>query len=388
MARRNENTRQSRYVIHIICEGEKTEPLFFNSLRDRIIEGVYNIGDVEIIIVPKLHLPDANTSDEHSRGKYKGRKRTTNRSSVAGNSAEEQIITGVPPLKWVLYARKMLNEGSNEAWAVFDKDGHPEAKAAFDEASLVRNGKIVNIAFSSRSFEYYLLLHFEDYYWEFEATECGERINKKKKSFHCMLENATEKACLGDKCINGYARKKKYWEESKTSESMFPLVENRLLVAIVTAHFFRFISDNIDLRPIYERNPYTSVDQLICRLTNTIVINNNDICELDYNDDKFFMMMLPDNSLSIRNCSSRTVIIAEGVLFVFNRLKNDCTPLRGKIVLYPNDIYLLSCNLSTNESLIFYDKQKNKRYVFLQKYEVFVIEGPELDELIKDLKIK
>ena len=30
--------RNSEYSILIICEGEKTEPLFFNSIRDRIID--------------------------------------------------------------------------------------------------------------------------------------------------------------------------------------------------------------------------------------------------------------------------------------------------------------------------------------------------------------
>ena len=34
MARNNENTRHSKYVIRIVCEGEKTEPLFFTSLCD------------------------------------------------------------------------------------------------------------------------------------------------------------------------------------------------------------------------------------------------------------------------------------------------------------------------------------------------------------------
>lgn len=68
-------------------------------------------------------------------------------------------------------------------------------KEAFKEAEKEIDGKTVNIAFSSRSFEYYLLLHFEYLYYDFQSTECGERINGKKVLYHCMAENATEKAC-------------------------------------------------------------------------------------------------------------------------------------------------------------------------------------------------
>lgn len=35
MARANENKRHSKYAIRIVCEGDKTEPLFFTDLCDQ-----------------------------------------------------------------------------------------------------------------------------------------------------------------------------------------------------------------------------------------------------------------------------------------------------------------------------------------------------------------
>lgn len=35
MARTSENKRHSKYVIRIVCEGDKTEPLFFTDLCDQ-----------------------------------------------------------------------------------------------------------------------------------------------------------------------------------------------------------------------------------------------------------------------------------------------------------------------------------------------------------------
>ena len=64
-----------------------------------------------------------------------------------------------------------MSEGVDESWAVYDKDEHPKHEEAMAEAIKIIDGKKVNIAFSSRSFEYYLLLHFEYLYYSFDATE-------------------------------------------------------------------------------------------------------------------------------------------------------------------------------------------------------------------------
>ena len=221
MARQSEDTKQSKYVIRIICEGEKTEPLFFTSLCDKLIDGSYDTGNWNVRTIPQPDIPEENTLVTN-RGWYKKKKKKT-RGKTQPHNAE---VNGQPPLSWVLLARKKLTEGVDEAWAVFDKDEHPAKMEAFEEAGKVIDGKVIHIAFSSRSFEYYLLLHFEYVYHSFVATECGERVDGKKVLYHCMANDASKKSCKGDLCINGYARSKKYWKETKTSESTFPLSKN------------------------------------------------------------------------------------------------------------------------------------------------------------------
>ncbi|WP_347082357.1 RloB family protein, partial [Bacteroides uniformis] len=151
MARNNENTRHSNYVIRIVCEGDKTEPLFFTSLCDLYCKD--NDG-MDVRTIPQPHIPQDEETDNSPRGSYKGKKRKIK--TDGKDAAEDVVITGAPPLKWVLYARQILSEGVDESWAVYDKDKHPKHEEALAEADKVIDGKKVNIAFSSRSFEYYL----------------------------------------------------------------------------------------------------------------------------------------------------------------------------------------------------------------------------------------
>lgn len=158
MARNNENTRHSNYVIRIVCEGNKTEPLFFTSLCDLYCK---DKGAMDVRTIPQPYIPEDEKPENSARGNYKGKKRKI---KTGNNPVEDVVIAGVPPLKWVLYARQILSEGVDESWAVYDKDKHPKHEEAYLEANKVIDGKKVNIAFSSRSFEYYLLLHFEYIY--------------------------------------------------------------------------------------------------------------------------------------------------------------------------------------------------------------------------------
>ncbi|MDD3038060.1 RloB family protein [Bacteroides sp.] len=365
MARLNEDTKHSRYVIRIICEGEKTEPLFFTSLCDRLIDGVYHIGDCDIKTIPQ---PDVSQEEPISanRGAYKSQKR-----KVKGKKTKPQVvIEGVPPLKWVKFARKKLSEGVDEAWAVFDKDEHPAHKEAFEEAEKIIDGKKVYIAFSSRSFEYYLLLHFEYLYYNFQATECGERIDGKKVPCRCMTEYASEKACQGEQCINGYARMMNYWKETKTSESTFPLVENRLRAGIINAHKLRIDSDALDTSPIYERNPYTNVDRLICRLINTKVLNAGAECLFTDAGNQLYIRVCR-NAIVICNKSDRTVILPDGFLKKYDWKTNEFTNLSGRLLLYPQEGSFCILNFNDSEVAFIERTATRPEYLFLPDYNAY-----------------
>lgn len=368
MARKNENSRQTKKVIHIICEGTHTEPQFFGSIRDRIIDGKYNIGNCEINIIPKPVIPaEADLPGTvEVRGSYRAKK--VRRVAKPGETAEG-FLTGFPtPLNWIKTAQEKLKESStDEAWTVFDMDGHPAMAEAFAAAKEEIDGRTVGIAFSSRSFEYYLLLHFEYLYKEFNATECGKRVNGKKKTLKCMLPDAKPGSCQGDMCINGYARSKGYWLKSKSTESMFPLIEDKLNIGIIHAHWLRTESNQKDSRVEYERNPYVTIDKLICRLTNTHVIKCGDYTEIKYDGVLIQIILWANCSLLVSNTSdNRTVILPKDFFLILNSETNTQIPMDERKEVKPddNEIYM-DLNLEQTEVITINNEYVEDNYLFL-----------------------
>jgi hypothetical protein len=114
-------TRESKPLILIVCEGEKTEPQYFNGLR-----------------------------------KYK-RLSTTEITVYGGESS------GTHPKSVVEYARKKQKERSredayDEVWCVFDRDEHENIEQAFNLAAKYK----IKVAFSNPNFELWFLLHYQD----------------------------------------------------------------------------------------------------------------------------------------------------------------------------------------------------------------------------------
>ena len=72
MARTSENKRHSKYVIRIVCEGDKTEPLFFTDLCDQFYG---DSKDFDVRTIPQPNIPVEDAEADSSRGSYKGKKR-------------------------------------------------------------------------------------------------------------------------------------------------------------------------------------------------------------------------------------------------------------------------------------------------------------------------
>lgn len=94
MARTSENKRHSKYVIRIVCEGDKTEPLFFTDLCDQFYG---DSKDFDVRTIPQPNIPVEDAEADSSRGSYKGKKRKV-KSGGQKDVAEDEVITGVPPL--------------------------------------------------------------------------------------------------------------------------------------------------------------------------------------------------------------------------------------------------------------------------------------------------
>lgn len=315
---------KTNYTILLICEGENTEPLIFNSIRDRIYGGEYAI-DAKIKIVPEPKVEENPPVAQQNIHKKKRKKRKLR----PAKGEEPKIIKGVPPLKWVLAGQEELKDGTyDEVWVVFDNDDHPAKEEAFEKAKETINGKFVNIAFSSRSIEYYFLIHFERTYYHFPKTDCKEN----RISIKCGT-NSHVNDCKGKICINGYARINKYWDDSKGKKSSFDLIENKLVTGFQNAAWIRYKSDiHEGKKKIFNRNPYLTIDFLIKRLTG-------------YEDYvwNWFSGSTSNNGLSIKvqnydieitNISSMTKIIPKDSFFKTDDTGIDKTDFGNRVVYW------------------------------------------------------
>lgn len=309
----------------LICEGIHTEPNFFGAM----VEWLKEEGkiDFEVQIHPKPTItPDDNELDL-GRG-ASGRKKRTPKNDTQEKRKLEAVgsFPGQPPLNWVEAGIKHLDI-YDEVWVIFDKDGHPKTEAAFKAAKDNEvEGKKVKIAFSSRCFEYYLLLHFEYIYKAFEKSECNtkkyseDRQTSKTISFHCMTSRAViGKACQGDKCINGYARLKGYWKDSKGSDSTFPLVKDKLWTGIYNAYAVRWKSKLLSPEAgIHTLNPYIDADKLTCRLMGYETIEHEDTCHIRSGKDCCCIKREKD-TVTFSLESNTSIIIPTENIMVYNK---------------------------------------------------------------------
>lgn len=321
---------------------------------------------MDVRTIPQPNIPQDEEAENSSRGNYKGKKRKTK--THEENPVEDVVITGTPPLKWVQYARQILSEGVDESWAVYDKDEHPKHEEALAEANKEIEGKKVNIAFSSRSFEYYLLLHFEYIYHPFDETECGERINGNISIFECGTGKNPDKDCGGRICINGYARSKGYWQHTKSSDSTFPIVKDKLVKGIINACRLRAESDVNTKEPIYCRNPYTNVDVLVGRLIGKMTICYD--TAYSYNEHgSNWSVQLSNDGLRIKNNKEGRELFSKGMFSIYDWENNTRKDLMEKSLLLDNNYTeVIPCELMPNEVIVI-SVVPNKEILLLPKFE-------------------
>jgi len=195
--------RKPNISIFIACEGSNTEPLYFEKLKEIMEENDDYPYAVTI-------YPDKDF--------------------------DENPKTDAIGLINVAIERK---EDFDELWVVFDKDGYTKHKEAFE---LAKENKI-NIAFSSISFETWVLLHFE----------------RNNKSFSKSINIIDEKFHKNDTHLGNYAKKGDY--------NLYPYIEDKTKDAFFNASWLRnWLNLANPNYTVYEVNPYTDVDSLVKKL--------------------------------------------------------------------------------------------------------------------------
>lgn len=235
--------RKPKHTIFIACEGTNTEPLYFENIKE--IEEDRDDYPFSITIYPDREC-DVNPKTD-----------------------------ALGLVKVAIDAKSVYNE----VWVVFDKDGYTKHKEAFE---LARNNE-VNIAFSSISFETWILFHFERNQTQF-------------------LKSAN---IINDKFVNNNY----IVDYNKTGEfNVYPYVSDLINKAYQNVAWIRKInvSENI-----FDNNPYTDVDLLVKRLTLNDLINYYlRINEIVVIDNIQFQFTLEDNVvfMNINNRSNKSFV--------------------------------------------------------------------------------
>lgn len=274
---RKEATKACGTSIYIVCEGSKSEPWFLERYIGWLSRNGYNI-DYSYDIYPTPKEEESEGGDEGKKIKKSGRKHSGRRlQNPPAVAVPEEKTKGGNPLYWVEHGISK-SESYSEVYVVFDKDGHPFMPDAYSKAEKVDN---VSIILNSRSFEYYMLLHFENIYRAFTKTECGEKRGGHTRSFHCCLPNAVKgKECGGAVCINGYARTKGYWTDSKDEHTF-----------LTACNLWRGMGNGEKIRakalagnpgvPEYELNPFVDFQKLLARLADMPLLRDGEKISID-----------------------------------------------------------------------------------------------------------
>lgn len=301
---------QPDYSICIICEGEKTEPCFYRDLiawmerQHWPLEYQYRIFPVPV-----------SSADADSDGN--GRKTSRRQLNNMPTKLDEVIMRGPMPECWVDSGIAQLGVFS-EVWVVFDKDEHPHHQQAFEKVRRERAARRnLNLAFSSRCFEMYLLQHFEYNTYPFLKSECNEKRNGKTRYFNCCQSTAIfGKACNGEKCINGYARSHGYWQNSKNGET-FSAVRN-LWYGIFNSHRLKWhsLATQPEGTEVYLRNPYLDSYRLTLRLLGYHSLEHGDTFYHKIGNGHFYILTREGNTIFFKNESQIKMKIPAGSISV------------------------------------------------------------------------
>jgi hypothetical protein len=184
------STRSVNKRLYIVCEGEATEYNYFNH-----------------------YIDDCNICD----------KLVDVRVIETGKNTGKELIG---------FLKEIRQASSDELWAVFDRNGYTKHPEAFNKAKANK----IRIAFSSISFEYWILLHFE----------------------------YTTRPFIKDDEIIRHLRARGYIDYDKSDKRIYKKVKDNIPKAVFGAKRVRKYQHEANPgSKIYEMNPYTNVDELL-----------------------------------------------------------------------------------------------------------------------------
>ena len=289
----------------IVCEGTDTEYLYFSELKDYVLSHFPDrYSDIKVVPVPEEIIKEKNPKRSAQARKLNNVPQYHYYCKYE-STADAYALYRAQPTRYVRETALFMQEdGYAEGWAVFDNDKHPAHEAAFRYASQDH----VGIAFSSYSFEEWLLAHFERCPKAFQHSECKEG----DKELRCgSIDAAADGDCHGENCIGGRLRSQGYIPDySKNGKGVFgKYTLQHLETAMINSAWLRYRSSGAS----WESNPYTDVDVLVAKMLNEqkcydwYVVGRT----FNYAGSKIMVSMTDDGQIEITNIGDMTVIIRD-----------------------------------------------------------------------------
>lgn len=299
-----------RKTILLVCEGERSEPDYFHQLRNEVLSKVHDVS-IDILPIPKDEQEEIDKEVENFKIR-KGAKKRQIKKAINQDEPVDFIIEAEYKSQPTCYVRKAqlayFEKGYSEMWAVYDQDGHAHHERAYKLS--INEGvcdKIVNIGFSSISFEEWILMHFEFCDIKFLKSQCRDND---KKSFDCGTRE-NENDCEGEKCVIGRLVSKKFLNSNNSKNFDYNDYKGGLNLALVNALKSRDIAE--DKENFFNNNPYVSLDRVVFKLKNIEKGDFNWIYENVFEiDANIFIRISNHNNITeivIENKSNVTFIV-------------------------------------------------------------------------------
>ncbi len=190
-SKRLEDTKSKRRFFLIVCEGEKTEPNYFESLKNDLPKGVLDVYDFKIV----------------------------------GNGHNTvSLVKSAMTLrdKW----QAQTNRTVDKLWIVFDKDSFSDQSFNLAIQTCLANSPSVDCAWTNEAFELWYLLHFHYYNTGISRKQYQDLIedNFKKKGLkdYVYQKNSTEMYSL----LETYASRENAIKNAVNLEKLYVRQQN------------------------------------------------------------------------------------------------------------------------------------------------------------------
>lgn len=321
MYSRAKKTKQFPVTVLVVCEGQNTEPAYFKSL-EKYLNHAYHSHYQSGISFRIFPFPPEERTIENQDNQLFGRVRK----AIPIHNPDKQINNDIEdcyqaaPLRWVRYAQKQsFDAGFDYVWSVFDYDNRRKnlIEQAFNLAQnpIVAGEAIVKIGYSSYSFEFWALLHYELFTKNLEYSECKD---SGRNSLSCGT-NKNNDDCNGSRCLIGYLVKQGYkvGEIIKSKNSSFPMLEPNMKKACFRAEYVRNMHDRA--LNYWEMMPVTTVDKLLNQVVPSLPVCKWHIGVIEFNNWSIKCEIDNDNLIvCIETIGLETLVLSPGDIRVFD----------------------------------------------------------------------